>query len=118
MWTADVATYDRTYKNVLDWLISTNNKMAIEAYWLYSYMKTSPNKFDDLVDDIKDGHISVARNMLTLLYGAMPTEAVLRGMYYSGKVERQYGIDFPYVVPQENAGLPYGLRRPCLPGAA
>lgn len=109
MWTADVATYDRTYKNVLDWLISTNNKMAIEAYWLYSYMKTSPNKFDDLVDDIKDGHISVARNMLTLLYGAMPTEAVLRGMYYSGKVERQYGIDFPYVVPQENAGLPYGV---------
>ena len=39
----------------------------------------------------------------------MPTEAILRSMYYTGKIERQYGLSFPLVMANENQTQPYGL---------
>jgi alpha-mannosidase len=43
------------------------------------------------------------------LYGAMPAEAVLRNMYYAGRIERREGLRFPLVVAMENQTLPGGV---------
>jgi hypothetical protein len=38
---------------------------------------------------IKSGHISVPLNALCVCLGGAPAEAVLRGMYYPGQIERR-----------------------------
>ena len=46
---------------------------------------------------------------LACCYGGQPAEAVLRGMYYAGRLERRYGLRFPLAVAMENQTLPLGL---------
>jgi alpha-mannosidase len=79
------------------------------SYWLWTYEKDRPNDFSRLINRIKDGHISAPLNALVLCLGGAPAEAVLRGMYYPGRLERQHNIRFPIAISMENQTLPYGL---------
>ena len=80
------------------------------SFWLWTYEKNkTPAEFERLMNRVRDGHISAPLNALVSTYGAQPAEAVLRGMYYPGSLERRYGVRFPLAVAMENATLPLGL---------
>jgi alpha-mannosidase len=76
--------------------------------WLYERERT-PEQFNRLMERVRSGHISMPLNTLVLLLGATPAEAVLRGMYYSGKLERRYNLRFHMAHMVENQTHPYGL---------
>ena len=122
MWTADEAKYDSAFVQMLDYYLrqvdSTRNgpsdlQMRFNcdgSYWLRAYQKyRSPAQFDRLVGAIKSGHISSPLNLLVSTYGAQPTEAVLRGMYYAGSLERRYNLWFRLAQTMENNTIPLGL---------
>jgi len=122
MWTADEAKYDSAFVQMLDYYLrqvdSTRNgpsdlQMRFNcdgSYWLRAYQKNrSPAQFDRLVGAIKSGHISSPLNLLVSTYGAQPTEAVLRGMYYAGSLERRYNLRFRLAQAMENNTVPLGL---------
>ncbi len=122
MWTADEAKYDSAFVQMLDYYLrqidSTRNEPADfqarfncdGSYWLRSYQKyRSPAQFDRLMGAIRSGHISSPLNMLVNTYGAQPAEAVLRGMFYAGKLERQYNLRFRLAQTMENNTIPLGL---------
>ena len=80
------------------------------SLWLWTYEKNkTPAEFERLMNRVRDGHISAPLNALVSTYGAQPAEAVLRGMYYPGTLERRYGVRFPQAVAMENATIPLGL---------
>jgi len=122
MWTGNEAQYDTAFVRMLDYYMrhidsTRNNPPDFQArfncdgsYWLRTYQKyRSPAQFDRLMGYVKSGHISSPLNTLVSTYGGQPTEAVLRGMYYAGQLERQYGLRFPLAVCMENQTLPMGL---------
>ena len=78
-------------------------------WWLYLYENRRPGRFPELVSAIKSGHITIPLNPFVTLYGAMPTEAVVRAGYYPGRMERQYGLSFPMAENTENHTNPWGL---------
>jgi alpha-mannosidase len=61
------------------------------------------------MEKVKSGHIGMPLNALVSTYGGQPTEAVLRGMLYAGRLERQYNVRFPIAIAMENQVMPYGL---------
>ena len=122
MWTADAATYARVFVEMLDFHLAladgtADNPMPFRnrfncdgSYWLWCYeQRKSPEEFARLVERIKDGSISAPLNTVVACYGAQPAEAVLRGLYYSGRLERKHGLQFPLAVAMENQTLPLGL---------
>jgi alpha-mannosidase len=122
MWTANEAAYDSAFVHMLDYYLdqidSTRTFLANfqtrfncdGSYWLRTYEKyRTPAQFDRLVRALRSGHISSPLNTLVSTYGAQPTEAVLRGMYYAGHLERRLGLRFPMAVAMENQTLPLGL---------
>jgi len=122
MWTANEAPYDSAFVHMLDYYLdqidSTRNFPADfqtrfncdGSYWLRTYEKyRSPAQFDRLVRALRSGHISSPLTTLVSTYGAQPTEAVLRGMYYAGQLERRLGLRFPMAVAMENQTMPLGL---------
>lgn len=122
MWTADADTYKRVFVEMLDYyskLIDQtignpppfqNRFNADGSLWLWEYEhQKTPAEFARLIDRIKSGHLSAPLNAVVSCYGAQPTEAVLRGMYYSGRLERRFGLRFPQAVAMENQSFPLGL---------
>jgi len=122
MWTADEAAYDTAFVKMLDYYLaqidSTRNDPADYqsrfncdgSLWLKAYQQQrSAAQFNRLIAAIKSGHISSPLNMLVSCFGGQPTEAVLRGMYYAGKLERQYNLRFTMAGSMENNTLPLGL---------
>ncbi|MBC7922413.1 MAG: glycoside hydrolase, partial [Ferruginibacter sp.] len=122
MWTGNEAQYDTAFVRMLDYYVhqidsTKNNPDDFQArwncdgsYWLRTYQKyRSPAQFNRLIGYVKSGHVSSPLNSLVSTYGAQPTEAVLRGMYYAGQLERQYDLRFPMAVCMENQTLPFGL---------
>ena len=122
MWTADEAKYDSAFVQMLDFYLhqidsTKNNPSDFQArfncdgsYWLRAYQKfRSPAQFNRLMGAIKSGHISSPLNTLVSTYGAQPTEAVLRGMYYAGQLERDYQLRFTLAQTMENNTIPLGL---------
>ncbi|MBL8202872.1 MAG: glycoside hydrolase [Blastocatellia bacterium] len=80
------------------------------SFWLWTYEKNkSAAEFERLISRVRSGHIGAPLNALVSLYGGQPSEAVLRGMYYPGSLERRYGLRFPLVAAIENATIPLGL---------
>ena len=78
--------------------------------WLWEYEQhKSAAEYARLLARIRSGHISVPLNALVSCYGGMPAEAVLRGMYWPGTVERKHGLRFRLAVAMENQTLPLGL---------
>jgi alpha-mannosidase len=122
MWTANEAQYDTAFVKMLDYYLhqidlTKNNPSDFQArfncdgsYWLTVYEKyRSSTQFNQLMAAIKSGHISSPLTVLASTYGAQPTEAVIRGMYAAGHLERRFGVRFPLAVSMENQTLPLGL---------
>lgn len=122
MWTADEATYDTAFVHMLDYYLdqidSTRNSPpnfqarfnCDGSYWIRAYQKyRSPAQFARLIAAIRSGHIGSPLNTLVSTYGAQPTEAVIRGMYYAGQLERAHNLRFTLAEAMENNTLPLGL---------
>lgn len=122
LWAADEGSYARVFVETLDFHLKLADETARNppayrnrfntdgSYWLCCYQQAkTPAEFDRLMARIKDGTISAPLNTLVSCYGGQPAEAVLRGMYYAGRIERQYGVRFPMAVAMENQTLPLGL---------
>ena len=122
MWTADAATYDRVFVEMLDHHLRLADETAGNApalrhrfncdgsYWLRAYERQkSAAEFAQLMTRVRDGTISAPLNALVSCYGGQPAEAVLRGMYYSGRLERRFDVRFPLAVAMENQSFPLGL---------
>lgn len=122
MWTADADTYARTFVEMIDWHLKLANETAGNepayrnrfncdgSYWLWNYeQRKTPAEFARLIGRIKDGTISAPMNLVVSCYGGQPAEAVLRGMYYAGRLERRHGLKFRMAVAMENQTLPLGL---------
>ncbi len=122
MWTADADTYGRAFVDLLDFHLDLADKTASNpppyrdrfnadgSYWLWNYeQRKSPEAFARLIARVKDGTLSVPLNTVVSCYGGQPVEAVLRGMYYAGRLERRFGFRIPLAVAMENQTLPLGL---------
>jgi alpha-mannosidase len=122
MWTANEARYDTAFVKMLDYYLlqmdsTKNNPPDFQArfncdgsYWLTVYEKyRHSTQFNKLMAAIRSGHLSSPLTALVSTYGAQPTEAVLRGMYAAGQLERRFEVRFPLAVSMENQTLPLGL---------
>ncbi|MGQ0593853.1 MAG: Calx-beta domain-containing protein [Gammaproteobacteria bacterium] len=122
LWSGNEQQYQQAFLEMLDYYLDLADQTASDppAYqsrfntdgsfwiWTYEHNKT-PAELDRLIDRIRSGHISVPLNALVSTYGAQPAEAVLRGMYYAGRLERRFGVRFPLVQAMENQTMPLGL---------
>lgn len=121
-WTGDLQTNNLAFLSMLDYYINLADSTQKEAsnhqsrwncdgsYWLWIYEKNrSSEQFQKLISYIKSGHISVPLNPLPVMWGATPAEAVIRAMYYPGKIERENNLRLPLVYSMENQTLPLGL---------
>ncbi|MEZ4867733.1 MAG: glycosyl hydrolase-related protein [Caldilineaceae bacterium] len=122
MWTADEETYRQAFLEMLDYYLDLADVTANElsehqsrwncdgSFWMWTYEQNRPAAdFERLINRIRSGHISVPLTALVSCYGGAPAEAVLRGMYYPGQIERRYNVRFTLAVSMENQTLPYGL---------
>ncbi len=122
MWSADETTYRNVFLTMTDYYLNQmdatdGNPSPYQArwnadgsFWMWIYQQNrSASQFQRLINRINSGHFSVPLNALVLSNGGTPAEAVLRGMYYPGLIERQYNVDFPIAIAMENQTLPYGL---------
>ncbi len=122
MWTADAATYDQVFVDLLDFHLELadatagnpspyrNRFNADGSYWLWNYeRKKSPSDFARLITRLKDGTISAPLNTLVSCYGGQPLEGALRGLYYAGRLERRHDLRFRLASATENQTLPRGL---------
>jgi alpha-mannosidase len=122
LWTTDEAGYRDAILEMLDYYLALAEKTASEpkdwqsrwncdgSFWLWTFeAHRSPEQVARLLGQLKNGHLSAPLNTLANCYGAQPAEAVLRDMYYSGRLERRWGIRFPLVMSMENQTLPLGL---------
>jgi alpha-mannosidase len=122
MWSADAETFHRVFVEQLDFNLDLIEQTADRAppfrarfntdgsFWLWNYeRRKSPAEFQRLIGRIKDGSLGSPLNTLVLTYGAQPLEAVLRGLYYGGRLERRHGLNFQTANATENQTLPRGL---------
>ncbi|MHB8055445.1 MAG: alpha-mannosidase, partial [Candidatus Aminicenantales bacterium] len=122
MWAADRETYRQAFLEMLDYYLNLADQTAGESvdvrsrfnpdgtFWIREFEQNRTTaEFARLIEKIKDGSIGVPLTLLNLCYGAMPAEAVLRSMYYGGKLERLYGLQLKLALCQENQTLPFGL---------
>lgn len=121
-WSADENGYRNSFIRMLDYYLDqadATESLPSEfqgrwncdgSFWLWTYEKhKTPAEFDRLVKRIRDGHISAPLNALVVCLGGAPAEAVLRGMYYAGKLERRHNLRFLMAIAMENQTLSLGL---------
>ncbi|MBK8232917.1 MAG: glycoside hydrolase [Candidatus Eisenbacteria bacterium] len=121
-WSGDGTQYRTAFLEMLDYYMDQAEATAANppdqrgrfntdgSLWIWEYEKNrSEAEFDRLVSHLGAGTITMPKNTAIILYGAMPTEAVLRDMYYAGRLERAHGLSFPTVYPMENQVLQGGL---------
>ena len=122
MWTANEIDYDSSFLHMLDYWINHNTATASNppdyrskwacdgSFWISRYEKyRSASDFTKLINQIRSGQITVPYSPLIVTYGTVPTEAVLRGMYYAGDLERRFNLDLDMAIAMENQTLPLGL---------
>jgi alpha-mannosidase len=122
MWSADASTYRKVFLEMIDYYLARADATDREpsncqarfncdgSLWMWEYERNRPPAdFQRLIRRIKDSHISVPLNPITMCYGAMPAEGLLRAMYYAGRIERRYGLRLPTAHPMEDQTMPYGL---------
>ncbi len=122
MWTADAESYAGVFTDMLDYYLALADATATNpapyqsrfnadgSFWLWTYeRRKSPAEFQRLLARIKDGHIGVPMTALASCYGGQPAEAVLRGMYYAGRLERRHDLRLPLALSMENQTQPLGL---------
>ncbi|GAB4451533.1 MAG: hypothetical protein OHK0041_14350 [Anaerolineales bacterium] len=121
-WSADLPAYEQAFLDMLDYYLDLTDRTQNEppefqsrwncdgSFWVWVYEKRkSPGEFNRLIERIRSGHISMPLNALCVCLGGAPAEAILRGMYYPGKLERRYNLRFPIAYSMENQTLPFGL---------
>lgn len=121
-WTADENTYRDAFVEMIDHYLhladdTANLPLPQQSrwncdghFWLWEYEKNkTAAEFQTLINRLSDGHISAPLNALCVCLGGAPAEAVLRGMYYPGQLERRYDLRFKLAYSMENQTLPYGL---------
>jgi alpha-mannosidase len=122
MWAGDETMYRDAWLNMLDFYLDQADRTAANisdhqgrfnadgSYWAWIYEKNrTSQQFQRLMDRVKDGHITIPLQTLVMLYGGMPAEAVIRSMYYAGRLERRYDTRFRLACAMEDQTLPYGL---------
>ncbi len=122
MWTATEEEYEKAFLEMLDYYIELNEKTASNPYnsqskwncdgsfWVYTYEKNrSKAQFDKLIEQIRNGKITVPMNTLVGLHGMAPVELIIRDMYYAGSLERRFDLDFDLAINMEDQVLPLGL---------
>lgn len=122
MWSTDEGGYGAIFVDLLDHHLKLADQTAHLAppyrnrfntdgsLWLWEYEKRKgAAAFKRLMARVKDGTISSPLNTLVSAYGAQPAEAVLRGLYYAGRLERRFGLRFDLASATENQTLPLGL---------
>ena len=122
VWTADEDDYRKAILDMTDYYLALADKTANEptdfqsrwnldgSLWMWIWEKNrDQQQVDRLVARLRDGHFSMPLNFAVSTYGGMPTEAVLRGMYYAGSVERRYGLKLDMAIAMEDQTLPNGL---------
>jgi alpha-mannosidase len=122
MWTANEATYENAFVNMIDDWMANNNATNTKAadyqtkfncdgtYWVRAYEKNkTAAQFQSFIDQIKNERIVVPMNPLIITYGCVPAEATLRGMYYAGELKRKYNIPFDMAMSMEKQVLPLVL---------
>jgi alpha-mannosidase len=121
-WSGNAAAYVNVALNEIDYYLDlTDSTLALPvpyqnrynldgAWYAYTYKQhRTPAQFERLINRIKSGHISVPYNFFVSTYGGQPTEAILRGMYWPGLLERRNDLDINLAVSMENQTLPLGL---------
>ena len=121
-WAADGATYRQAFLTMTDYYLDKMDATAGNpsdtqmrwncdgSLWMWEYEHNrTPTQFERFLTRIRDGHMSVPLNALVLVQGGAPAEAVLRGMYYPGLIERRSNVHFPVAIAMEDQTLPYGL---------
>lgn len=121
-WVADDVVYRQAFLTMTDYYLNkmdaTQNNPSDQqmrwhcdgSLWMWEYERNrNTQQFQRFINRIQDGHLSVPLNALVLVNGGAPTEAVLRGMYYPGLIERRYGVRFPMAIAMENQTQPFGL---------
>lgn len=121
-WTADDATYRDWFGLMIDYYLDLADATDAAApdlqsrwnldgsLWFWEYERTRPAaQVERLVERLRSGHFSMPLNPLVVNLGAAPAEAVLRGMYYAGSLERRYDLRFPMAITMENQTQPLGL---------
>ena len=122
MWSGNEEEYRQAFVEMIDYYLDLADKTAANPpehqsrwhcdgtiwFWTYEHNKPAAD-FNRLIERVRDGHVSVPLNALVSTYGGTPTEAVLRGMYYAGSLERRFNLRIPLAIAMENQTLPYGL---------
>ncbi len=122
LWSADEEAYRQAFIEMIDYYLDLAEETARHpaatqsrwncdgSLWLWTYERNkTPAEFERLIRNIRNGNVSAPLNALVSCYGGQPAEAVLRGMYYAGSLERRYGFRFPLAIAMENQTLPGGL---------
>ena len=121
-WAKDGTDYDAIFSSMLDYYLNLSdttdgNASAYQSqfncdgnFWLWTYERNrNATQFQRLMNCVKSGHFSAPLTTLVFCYGGQPAEAVLRGMYYPGRLERRFDYRFNLAVSMENQSLPLGL---------
>lgn len=121
-WTADDLAYRQAFIDMLNFYMTqaeqtagnppdTRGRFNMDGtLWLWEYEhNNTPAAYQRLIGHLRGGSLSLPLQTCVSLYGAMPAEAVLRNMYYAGRIERREGLRFPLVVAMENQTLPGGV---------
>jgi alpha-mannosidase len=121
-WTGDDVEYRAAFLHMLDYYMAQAESTASNppdlrgrfncdgSLWVWEYERNkTPAEFARLVGHLRDGTLTMPLNPAVLCYGGTPAEAVLRGMYYAGRLERRYALRFPLALAMENQTLPGGL---------
>ena len=121
-WTADDTTYRQAFLTMIDYYLNKMDATASNpsdsqmrwtcdgSLWMWEYEHNrNAQQFERFLSRMRDGHMSVALNPLVLVQGGAPAEAVLRGMYYPGLIERRGNVHFPLAIAMEDQTLPFGL---------
>jgi len=121
-WNATTQMYDAAMLSELDYYLAqiaatAGNPAAEQGRfntdgWFYLYLyehNRNGVQFQQLIDAMKSGHITVPLNPFITLYGALPTEAAVRAGYYPGRIARRYAVPFLIAEEMENATIPWGL---------
>ena len=124
LWSADENAYRHAFVNMLDFYIrKADSTIAIGLpsdfqsrfncdgnYWIWTYERSKTRaEVNALMNKIKSGHISVPFNAVDSDHGGTPAEAVLRGMYYAGSLERRFNLDLDLAMEMEDVTMPLGL---------
>ena len=121
-WSGDDVQYRNAFLTMLDYYMGRSEATASlpsdrrarfnmdGSLWLWEYEHHKPaSDVRRLIGHLAAGDLSMPLNTAVLCYGAMPAEAVLRSMYYAGRIERRENLRFPLVAAMENQTLPGGI---------